>query len=729
MTVPRQILGVFFTLLLLLGPLQARERPKIGLVLGAGGAKGLAHIPVLKLLDELDIPIDCIVGTSIGGIMGGLYAMGYSGSEIEEITADFDWEAFFRDLPPRAQRPFFNKKDDGKYQLDLVWKEWLPSPPQGLIFGQNIFQLLSLLTLPYATVRDFDLLPVPFRCVTVDLVTGRPVVLEGGSLALALRATMAIPTFFSPVTWDRYILVDGGVLNTLPVDVAREMGADIVIAVDLTSPLDGADSLDSADRILAQSIRVVEHAHRRDNAAAADILIQPDMTGLGSMDFFSSHKRGQIREAGESAAQEARAELLELKGRHHLSRMHQDKQERMPGVLRVGKISVTGNERLASEFILSQFGMQPGDKAEIEHINRKVQGLYSLGYFENIYYEMLLQSPGEIELVLNVKELPPGRLRLGLRFDRLHKLVGIVGVDFAKLFVSGLRFENELQVFGLTRLRSRLYFTSRTLNLPVYPLLEVRYRSIPTRIYDGRGERYASYHDRAWNLDLGIGFLPAKWLNAEVGYRLEAIDLKPTSAMPGTELLPGLKDSLRQIVGSFTLDALDNVQLPGRGLLLNLYYEGSFEELGSDLAYDKLEASLDAYLTFSERHTGRIYVFFGRTWGDIPYYKYFNLGRPRIFVGMHYDQLFGSRMEVLRGEYRFKYNTFLNFSLMGNVALDFAQKVRPELGSPLLWGCGAAVVIDSPLGLFEVVYSLGSRSLSEPAKARGVLYVTLGTFF
>ena len=307
MPVTRRILGAVLMLLLLQGALQARERPRIGLVLGAGGAKGLAHIPVLKLLDDLDIPIDCIVGTSIGGVLGGLYAIGYSGSEIEEITANLDWEVLFRDLPSRDKRPYFNKKDDGKYQLDLIWKDWVPSPPQGLIFGQNIFQTMSLLTFPYATVHDFDRLPVPFRCVTVDLVTGRPVVLGEGSLALALRATMAIPTVFSPVTWDRYILVDGGILNTLPVDVAREMGADIVIAVDLSAPLGDSDSLDSADRILAQSIRLVEHAHKRDNAAAADILIHPDMTGLGAMDFFSRQKLGKIREAGRSAARDARA--------------------------------------------------------------------------------------------------------------------------------------------------------------------------------------------------------------------------------------------------------------------------------------------------------------------------------------------------------------------------------------------------------------------------------------
>lgn len=726
----RRSLGIAVALFLLVtGLLHALERPRIGLVLGAGGAKGLAHIPILKLLDELDIPVDCIVGTSIGGIIGALYAMGHTGSEIEKITEGLEWDMLFRDRPPRAQRPYFTKKDDGKYQLDLIWDDWVPSPPQGLIFGQNIFQMLSVLTFPYATVRDFDLLPVPFRCVAVDLVTGTQVVLEEGSLALALRATMAIPTVFSPVTWGDQLLVDGGLLNSLPVDVAREMGADIVIAVDLATPLGGPESLDSAARILSQSIRLVEHEHRRENAVAADILIQPDMTDLGAMNFFSQQKREEIYEQGEAAAQAARVELLRIKERYSLSREERSSREARKDLLTIGEISVTGNERLSQEFILSQLDILPGEQVDVEKINRKVQDIYALGYFEHIHYETNKLFGEEIALVLIVRELPRGKLRLGIRYDNLHKLVGIAGLDFANVLISGLRIENELQVFGLTHIRSRLYFPSRTLNLPVYPLLEVRYRNIPSRIFDGEGERIASYNDRAWNLDLGIGLLPAKWLNAEITFRMEEINLRPTSALPDPDLLPNLKDSLRLIAAGFTLDTLDDVQLPNQGVKLELFYEGSFKELSSDLAYDKLEASLDSYLTFAERHTGRLFLFLGRTWGEIPFYKYFNLGRPQTFVGMRYDQLFGSQMEVLRAEYRFRYNSFLNFNLMGNVAFDFAQEARPELGNPVLWGCGAAAVVDSPIGTVEIIYSLGSRSLSQPGQTQNVLYVALGTRF
>jgi outer membrane protein assembly factor BamA len=210
---------------------------------------------------------------------------------------------------------------------------------------------------------------------------------------------------------------------------------------------------------------------------------------------------------------------------------------------------------------------------------------------------------------------------------------------------------------------------------------------------------------------------------------MEALNLWPTSAPPDSEILPGLKDRLRQLVASFCLDTLDDPQLPARGVKLGMSYEGSFKELDSDLDYDRLGVSLDSYFELGEKHTGRIFLFLGRTWGEIPYYKYFNLGRPHTFVGMRYDQLFGSRMEILRTEYRYQYNGFLNFCLMGNVAFDFAQRARPELGSPVLWGLGASVVVDSPLGSLQLIYSLGSRSLTEPGRAQAVAYVILGTRF
>ncbi len=724
----KNIWRVFLLVAFIANPASAQDRPKIGLVLGAGGAKGLAHIPVVKLLEEMEIPIDYIAGTSIGGVVGALYSLGYSGAEIQAITEGLDWALLFRNRPLRTKQPYFNKKDDGKYQLDLVWKNKLPSAPLGLLNGQHISDLIQKLTFPYETIRDFEQLPIPYRCVAVDLITGKKVVLKQGSLAHAMRATIAIPTVFSPVAWEDKLLVDGGILNTLPVDVCREMGADIVIAVELTTPLHAQDKLNSVEGILGQTVLIVEHDNIRGNAAQADILIHPDMTNLRAMDFFSQEKREKIIAQGELAAAKAKPQLLALKKKYGLSRKKTAKKER-PSTYRVGEITVKGEDRLTDNFILGQLAVEPGDSVAAEGLAGEVQALYALGYFESIRYELIERNSDEVKLEFHVKELPSGRVRLGLRYDNLHELVGIAGMDFSNVLFPGLRFENEFQLSGATRFLSRLYYPSRTLNLPLYPVMEVEYRNRATRVYDGSGDRVASFNDRGWRMCMGLGFLPARWLNVEIGFQREFMNIKPTSVFPDSALMPNLTDRLSQIVARFTFDALDEMLLPEKGVYIGACYEGSQANLGSDVSYERWEMYADGYLTLSGHHTGRLFLFYGHSNGSLPFYKYFNLGRPRMFVGMHYDQLYGSRLRVVRSDYRFKYNDYLSFSVMGNVALNFARRSEPAIGSPTLWGVGFGLVVDSPIGIVELIYALGSKSFLEPHKLENVTYISLGTRF
>lgn len=221
------------------------KNPKIGLVLSGGGALGFAHIPILKAIDSLGIPIDYIAGTSMGGIASALYSIGYSGEELEYLVKNVDWNEIFTDEPERDLKPYFIKKDDGFFQFHFGFDENVITPPTGLIRGQKISLFLSKLTYPFEKIKDFDQLPIPFRCVAVDLLTANEVVLKSGSLSKAMRSTMAIPTIFNPVTWGDSLLIDGGLVNNVPVDVVREMGADYVIAVNVGRPLKKRSELKS----------------------------------------------------------------------------------------------------------------------------------------------------------------------------------------------------------------------------------------------------------------------------------------------------------------------------------------------------------------------------------------------------------------------------------------------------------------------------------------------------
>ncbi|MBM3284782.1 MAG: hypothetical protein FJY81_02820, partial [Candidatus Aminicenantes bacterium] len=418
------------------------ERPRIGLVLGGGGAKGFAHIPVLKCLDELDIPIDYVAGTSAGGVVGALYAAGYSGSEIERIGRAIDWFDFFTDRPHRSLLPFLEKNEDGRYQLEFFLRGGVPTAPSGLLHGQKFTQLFSALTFPLPGDLDFDRLPIPFRCVAVDLITGQQVVLRKGSLVKAMRATMAVPTMFSPVEWGDYLLMDGGVLNNLPVDVVKDMGADIVIAVDLGSPLFEKEELNSADKILTQTLRIVEIEQTSQKRQTADILIIPDMKGVGSLDYFFSDKLSTIFERGEAAAREILPALAALKEKYGLKRLEETGAS--PAIQRQKKfileqVTVRGNEKLPASFISRSFGLRRGEPVDGRTLDRRVTELYALGYFENVQCSVYPLEGDRLDIELSVKEVPRGKLRVGLGYDNFRKLVVATGVVLTHLPLPGIR--------------------------------------------------------------------------------------------------------------------------------------------------------------------------------------------------------------------------------------------------------------------------------------------------
>ncbi len=710
------------------------ERPKIGLVLGGGGAKGLAHIPVLKQLDELSIPIDYIAGTSAGGIIGALYALGYSGAELERVAAAIHWEDIFVDRPPRSMLPFFEREADGRYQLEFFFKRGVPAAPRGLVYGQKFSLFFSQLTFPVDGEIDFDLLPVPFRCVTVDLITGKEVVLGKGSLARAMRATMAIPTIFTPVEWEGRLLVDGGLLNNLPVDVVKDMGADIVIAVDLCGPLSGRDDLGSADKILSQSLRIVEIEQKKKNAELVDILIVPDMRGLSSSDFFFPDKLAKIKEKGEEAASKSLPALAALKKKYGLERSPETgekfpKSERQEKFF-LERIIFSGNNNLPASVISSAFGLKRGDPVDGPAISRQVLKLYALGYFENVESSVFTAGQDRIELRLQVKEFPRAKLRIGISYNNFRKLVTTSGLYLNNLPLPGMRLESELDLAGLTRFRSKIVYQSLTMNFPLCPYLEVNYRSIPTRLHDGDGSMLTTYDNKSWTTGLGVSFLLKKEVNIEVAYEIENTDIGLLRALPLLENQSGRRDHLQRLKLSATVDTLDAVWTPKKGLLFKMNHERSNDFFGSDIRYELFEASADVYGTFLKDHTLRFYGYMGTSSAGTPFYKYLNQGNPDSFVGMDYDQLIGNQMKIIRAEYRYRLTGLINLKAAANVGLDFEQRWPQVTFDPsYLWGVGAGIHISTPAGPLELIYSVGSKSLLQPKSAQGVAYLVLGVKF
>jgi NTE family protein len=718
----------------------AQERPKVGLALGGGGAKGFAHIPVLKALDALDFPVDYIAGTSAGGILGGLYAAGYNADALEKLAAETDWADLFDDRPPRSMTPFIQKKSDGRYQLDFLLKRGIPSAAPGLIFGQKFLTLFSRLTFPLSGDMNFDDLTIPFRCVAVDLISGKEFVLEHGSLARAMRATMSIPSLLSPVEWDGRLLVDGGVLNNLPVDVVKAMGAEIIIAVDLSEPLKPADELDTPDKILGQTLVVVENEQKRQKLADVDILIHPDMSGFGVLDFFFPEKLVGINERGQSAVEKALPALLALKEKYGLSR---SAPADLPSPVSAGKSSadparkftlsrffISGSERTPPLYLSRLSSLKRGRQVDGEILGREITRLYALGLFRRIEFNAVPSGDNTLEMRLLVEELPKGRLRLGLRYDNFHKLVAAAGVFFMNLPFSGLRLENEIEMGGLTRFQSELALPSQTFDAPIYPFFQLAYQNVPARLYDGAGDLISTFKNRSWFLALGLCAQVGKNVSLEISGQTEFMNAESIGVPARPELFSRLNDRLTGVSVKATVDTRDGVWTPKTGILVRARYEGRFARFGSDNEYESAEASFDGYQTFGSAHTLRAYAYWGTSSEGTPFYKYLDQGHPDFFVGMKYDQLLGNKMKILRAEYRYRFSRVVHLKFIGNTAFDFKQS-WPEISysARRLWGIGVGIQASTPAGPLELNYGVGSRSFEDPTGLQGVLYLRLGARF
>ncbi len=379
-----------------------QSRPKVGLVLSGGGARGFAHIGTLALIDSLNIPIDYIAGTSMGGIMGALYSIGYDAVEIERLIRTLEWEQLFSDDPPRELVPYYERKNDGRFQLEFEIKDGRPVAPTGLISGQKILLRLAELTYAYENVEHFDQLPIPYRCVTQDLLTGNEVVLESGSLSKAIRATMSIPSLFDPVEWGDSLLIDGGLLNNVPTNIVKEMGADIVITCNVGRSIRSKDELNTILEILEQTLFISEYAREEQNLPLSDLIIVPEIKELNAADF-SSKNIDAIIQSGKNAADLNRKNMEDLAAHHHLADIKsefavKDTPSRLHGV------KLTGNTSLPFKYLYELVGLTPGDSVDSEMIEERLRLMRSSERIKDVEYSARMNSSTDVTLSFHITE-------------------------------------------------------------------------------------------------------------------------------------------------------------------------------------------------------------------------------------------------------------------------------------------------------------------------------------
>lgn len=400
---------------------QSSERPKIGLALAGGGARGGAHIGVLRELERLQIPIDYIAGTSVGSIIGGLYASGYSLDEIEQIIADIDWDDVLIDSPPRRQQAFVRKREDDNFLLGnrVGFNNWGVQIPTGAIQGQKIDLLLKRLTLPTWRTTNFDQLKIPFRAIAADLVTGEAVAQSSGSLATSIRASMSIPAVFAPVEHAGRLLGDGGVSNNLPIDVVRDMGADIVIAVDIGTPLYAREELTSALAIVNQLTGFLTIRESAKQIAALrvglDVLMIPEIVDVATEDFNQTLNAVPFgtQIALKSEGELSKYSLSDQQWERHKASLNDPRST--PPV--ISFVELENNTRLSNGAIQRYLDVPLNTPLNPDQLENQLAELYGLELFESATYE-IVQRGDQAGLRIAVKDRSwgPSYLQLGASY-------------------------------------------------------------------------------------------------------------------------------------------------------------------------------------------------------------------------------------------------------------------------------------------------------------------------
>nr|WP_155088077.1 patatin-like phospholipase family protein [Winogradskyella ouciana] len=409
---------------------QEDEQPKVGLVLSGGGAKGFAHIGALKVIDSLGIKIDYISGTSMGAIIGSLYATGYSGKQLENLFNTIDFDELINDKFPRASKPFYERDNSEKYAVSLPFDRFNISLPSALSRGQSVYNLLYQMMLPVNNVRDFENLPIPFFCIATNIETGESIIMDKGNLAEAVTASGALPSLFQPVIIDDKILIDGGVTNNFPVEELRAKGMDIIIGVDVQDALKDRKSLKSAPEILLQinNFRTINAMKKK--ASLTDIYIKPDIAEFSVVSFSEGE---DIIANGEAAARANIAELLKVKKQQ--STYSEKSKLQLLDSIKINSINFTGNERYTRAYLLGKLKFKDNEKISYNDFKEGVNNLIATNNFNTLRYYLEPSSNNKgYNLMGEIRESEVSTfLRLGVHYDGLYKSAALANITKKRL--------------------------------------------------------------------------------------------------------------------------------------------------------------------------------------------------------------------------------------------------------------------------------------------------------
>ncbi len=624
----------------------AGEGPRIGLVLSGGGARGAAHVGVLKVLEEMRVPVHCVAGTSMGAIVGGLYASGMSADEIAAAVHEMDWNRMFQDDQDRADRSFRRKRDDrlllvkAQPGFDIGAREF--RFPLGLVEGQQIGLALKELTLPVAEIHDFDRLPIPFRAVATDIGDGTTAVLSSGDLAQAIGASMAVPGVFAPTLVDGRLLVDGGITNNLPMDVAREMGADVLIVVDISTPLHPAEKITDVLILTDQLTSIMTRANTERNLAKlteSDIAIVPELGDITGSDFDRAEEAIQV---GYLAADRLRVRLADYTvPRAEYQAWERDRASRVALPPMVEFITVQTDSDLDPRILREKIEHPVGERLQAGQMERDMNTIYGMALFERVGYQVT-ERDGRTGVVVDAraKRWGPDYLQFGLDLQDDFEGSTLFNLRVAYLRTAmndwGAEWRTELTVGEDPGVVSEWYQPLGQDQLFfVNPIAFWGKRNV--NVFDD-GKKIAEYQLTQYGLRFDAGRELPNWGEIRTGIERSEVTSSLQVGEPS-----GIETAYSQgrAFLRFEVDRLDNVNFPTSGRTIVVNYDWHREFFGDDSDYQQLTYAAGMALSW-DRFTLFPSISGGNTVsGDTPISGLFQLGGFLRLSGIEADRLSG----------------------------------------------------------------------------------------
>jgi len=647
------------------------SRPKIALVLSGGGARGFAHIGVIEWMEEHRIPVDIVTGTSMGGLIAGMYATGMTPAEAHHFITAVDWDKSLRPEPNYDQLSFRRKEDRRAYQLGVALglKDGL-SGPTGFNPGHGVALLFDRAAYGYSGMKTFDDMPIPFRCVATDLETGDPEVLQDGSLPMALRATMAVPGVFTPVELNGKLLVDGGMVDNIPSDIARDMGARIIIVVDVASELGSRKELSTLGGVIDQALDIATLENERRGLKLANVVVKPELRKFSASDFYSSE---QIIHAGYEAAAKSMADLIpyalpEDQWQQHLHDRYARKRT-VPS--QITKVEVAGVGLAEKEDLQEEFAKFAGKPLDLERLETELTRATGSGRFDLLGYETFPAAEGT-GLRIDAHEKTYGPPFLDLAVNVQGSGTGdfdfSAGARLTMLDVGGRGGElrNDVVLGGTNFLSTELY----------QPIGSSRFFIAPRAFFlkQARGNfvgnhEIAQYHDRRMGAGLDLGFASGRRSEIRVGYEYFNGALATVIGSPG---LPGTSGGNGLLGAKFIYEGQDSPNIPSRGTRFSAEIDHIIQSPGAAHSFQQLKLNGSQFIPVSTK--GSIFgsAALGTSFSDTAgFFQKFSLGGPFRLGAYSRDQFLDNNYAY--GSVGYRYELFRLPVLVGRKVYAIAS--------------------------------------------------------